>query len=221
MAITKIPDAYRAGFAKIKKLSSTDVEALAAGLDKSPPTGGLKGMVATVYELVPALKKEDAEDIVRTLYSLYVIRGDADIPLTVTISELISAMRATGKESLVLSEEEENGFQNKMGKLLSLNAVAVATKVEQLKADYPKTFYAVKILTDIRPIFTKPEQQPVGGAITHMLKIEYHEEGEHREFYVALDAGDLQKMKTVLQRAEAKESSLKSLIRAANLADHS
>lgn len=219
MAITRIPESFRLGLAKIRKLSSADVEALKAALSKSPPTGGMKGMIATICEQVPALKKDDAEDIARTLYSLYVIRTDADILLAVAISELISAMRASGTEPLMLSEEEEDGFQNKMEMLLSLDAPAVAAKVEQLKVDYPKTFYAAKILTDIRPIFAKPEQRPVGGAITHMLKIEYHEEGKHKEFYVALDAEHLQKLKAVLQRAEAKASSLKSLLKAASLAD--
>lgn len=219
MAITRIPDPYRQGFAKIKKLSSIEVEALVAALEKSSPTGGMKGMISTVCEQIPALKKEDVEDIVRTLYSLYVFRADADSPLTGTISELIGAMRAAGKESLTVSDGEEGEFRDKMAKLFSVNALAVTSKVEQLKSDYAKTFYAAKILTDIRPVFAKPEQRPIGAAITHTLKIEYHEEGEHKEFYIALDAEDLQKLKTVLQRADAKASSLKSLLEAASLAD--
>ena len=219
MAITTIPEQYRTGFAKIRKLSSTDVEAIVAALEKSPPAGGMKEMISTVCERAPGLKKEDVGDIVRTLYSLYFFRADKESPLTEALSELVTAMRATGKESLMLSEDEEKEFQDKMGKLLSLEAIAVASKLEQLRSDYAKTFYTAKILTDIRPIFAKPEQRPVGAAITHTLKIEYHEEGEHKEFYVALDADDLQKMKAVVQRAEAKASSLNALLKASNLAD--
>lgn len=219
MAITTIPATYREGFAKIRKLSPEHVEALAAALDKSPPTGGLRGMISAVSGQVSGLKKLDAEDIVRTLYSLYVVRAAADTPLAETISELVSAMRATGRESLILSEDEEPEFQQKMSKLLSRNAVAVASKVEQVKSDYAKTFYAAKILTDIRPVFAKPDQLPVGAAINHTLRIEYHEEGEHKEFYVALDAEDLQKLRAVLQRAEVKASSLKALLKATSLPD--
>jgi predicted RNA-binding protein YlqC (UPF0109 family) len=128
-------------------------------------------------------------------------------------------MRATGNESLILPEEEQNEFQDKMSKLLSLSTLGVASKIEQLREDFAKTFHAAKILTDIRPVFAKPEERPVGAAVTHTLKIEYHEEGEHKEFYVALDAEDLEKLKAVLQRAGAKASSLKSLLKAANLPD--
>lgn len=219
MAITRIPEPFRLGFVKIRKLSSADVEALIAALEKSPLTGGIKGMISIVCDCVPSLRKEDVEDIVRTLYSLYVFRSDTDSTLTGTISDLISAMRATGIESLILTEDEKNEFQDKMSKLLSLSTLGVASKIEQLREDYAKTFHAAKILTDIRPVFAKPEERPVGAAVTHTLKIEYHEEGEHKEFYVALDAEDLQKLKRVLQRAEAKASSLKSLLKAANLAD--
>jgi hypothetical protein len=219
VAITRIPEQYRSGFAKIKKLSHPELEALINALEKSPMGGGLKGIVSTVGEQVPSLKKEDVEQIARTLYSLYVVRADTDIPLSVFISELISAMRATGEGSLPLSEEEKNEFQDRIAKLLSVDTLVVTSKVEQVRSDYAKTFCAAKILTDIRPIFAKPEETPLGVAITHTLKIEYHEGSEHKHFYVALDADDLQKVKKVLQRAEAKASSLRSLLKAANLSD--
>jgi hypothetical protein len=217
--ITRIPEPYRVGFAKIKKLSRGEAESLVAGLEKSPPAGGIKKMIETASGHVPGLKKEDVDDIVRTLYSLYVYRADADTPLPDFISELISAMRVSGKDSLVLPEEEKVEFQDKMTKLLSLDALAVASKVELVRTDYAKTFHGAKILTDIRPIFAKPDQRPVGAAITHTLKIEYHEQGEHKEFYMALDAEDLQKLKAVLQRAEAKASSLRSLLENVRLTD--
>lgn len=221
MAITRIPEQYRLGFAKIKTLSVAEAETLAVALGKSPRSGGLKGMISIVGAQVPSLKKRDVDDIVRTLYSLYVYRADADTPLPGLISELIGAMRATGDKSLMLTEEEEHEFQDKLTRLLSVTDSAVASKAELLRSDYAKTFHSAKILTDIRPIFGKPEEIPIGAAITHTLKIEYHEEGEHKEFYIALDADDLQQMRKVLQRADAKASSLKSLLKNANLPDMS
>ena len=103
--------------------------------------------------------------------------------------------------------------------MLSLKTVSLSSKVQRLRLEYPNTFHDAMVLTDIRPIFDKVEDRPVGGAITHTLKIEYHEVGEHKQFYVALDAEDLQKMKKILQRAEAKESSLKSLLNDASVPD--
>lgn len=219
MPITKIPNKYRAGFEKIKQLSASDAEALVAALKKAPISGGLKGITSAVQEQVTSLSGDDAEDIVRTLYSLYVFRIDSDAPLSEVVPELTSAMRATGEPSLAFSEEDRVRFEKNMSQLLSIDTIAVTTKVSQIKIDYPNTFHDAKILSDVRPIFGKPDEQPVGGAITHTLKIEYHHEGDHKEFYVALDSEDLQRMKAVLQRADAKATSLRLLLKSAGIAD--
>ena len=221
MAITRIPKAYQRGFAKIKELSSSDVEAITASLAKASATstGGLKDLISAVARDMNAMKREDIEGVIKALYSLYVYRVDAETPLSELVSELTHAMLASGEESLALSEEGKGEFENKITKLLSVDTVAVASKVEHLKFEYPNTFRDARILSDIRPIFAKPDERPVGAAITHTLKIEYHGGDEHKEFYVTLDAEDLQKMKKIFERAEAKVSSLRTLLKGANLPD--
>jgi len=218
MAITRIPEPYRSGLAKVRTLSASDVDAMSNALANCPLNGGLKGMIATVCEQAPGLKTDDVEDIVRVLYSLYIYRGDSETPLTSFVPELIKAMRGSGKD-LVLSEEDKSPFQDKITKLLSINAVALAAKAELLRTDYAKAFYDAKIMTDIRPMFTKPEEKPLGAAVTHMLKIEYHEEGDHKNFYIFLDANDLEKLRKVVERAEVKALSLQSMIKSASLID--
>jgi len=221
VAITRIPKAYQRGFAKIKELSSSDVEAITASLAKASATstGGLKDLISAVARDMNAMKREDIEGVIKALYSLYVYRVDAETPLSELVSELTHAMLASGEESLALSEEGKGEFENKITKLLSVDTVAVASKVEHLKFEYPNTFRDARILSDIRPIFAKPDERPVGAAITHTLKIEYHGGDEHKEFYVTLDAEDLQKMKKIFERAEAKVSSLRTLLKGANLPD--
>jgi hypothetical protein len=218
MAITRIPEPYRSGLAKIRGLSASDVDAMSNALADCPLNGGLRGMIASVRARVAALQLDDIEDIVRSLYSLYIYRGDSDTPLSSFVPELIVAMRSSGKE-LVLSEEEKATFQERITKLLSINALAMTSKTEALRDDHDKSFYDAKILTDIRPLFAKPEEKPLGASITHMLKIEYHQEGDHKILYICLDAEDLEVLKKVVQRAEAKASSLQALLKSTNLID--
>lgn len=218
VAITRIPAAFRPGFEKIKKLSSEEVESISEALSKSPLRGGLRGAIVTVSAQVPRLTVEDIEDIVRALYSMYLYRRDSDTSLPKFVSELVAAMRSSGKE-LTLSEDEKGGFQDAISKLLNINTIEIASKAQELRTDYAITFHNAKILTDIRPIFGKPEDRPIGAAITYTLKIEYHERGEHKYFYVAMNADALGKMKKAIQRAELKASSLASFIRAASLSD--
>jgi hypothetical protein len=219
VAITRIPKVYRAGFAKIRKLLPSEVDAITASLEKASATGAarVKDLISVVASDVKTLKREDVEDVVKALYSLYVFRADAELPLPTFISDLTGAMLASGEESLAVPEQGKAEFENKMTKLLSLDKVAVASKIEHLKFEYPNTFHDARILSDIRPIFAKPDERPVGAAITHTLKIVYHVDDGHKEFYVTLDAEDLQKMKKILERAEAKVSSLRSLLKTADL----
>ena len=129
------------------------------------------------------------------------------------LSDLTSAMQASGRSELALSETERIDFEKRLNKLLSVKSLLISSKVERLRLDYAATLHDAKILSDIRPIFDKPDERPVGCAISHTLEIEYHESGEHKEFYVVLDDEDLQKMKRIVQRAEAKAVSLKALLK--------
>ena len=219
MAISTVPAGYRLGFSKIKRLRPADFEAVATALENSPMVGGLKELASAVLQQVPSLKRNDIELILRSLFSLSVFLADEETPLSENLSSLSSAMQATGNTDLALSEDEKVEFERRLDRLLRINAVSVAAKVQRLRLDYSNIFEDAKILTDVRPIFDKPENRPIGCAIAHVLRITYHEGGGHKEFYVALDADDIQSVKKVLERAEAKASSLKSVLQAAALPD--
>jgi len=219
ISITTIPAPYRTGFAKIKSLSPTDLDSIVTALEKAPTAGGLKGLTSAVVQQVPTLKRQEIESILRTLFSLSLLITDEDTPLSENLSSLSSAMQASGNPNLTLSDQEKVEFEKRLERLLRINAVTIASKVQRLGLEYPNTFHDAMILTDMRPVFDKPEERPVGCTISHTLRIAYHEGGEHKEFYVMLDADDLQTMKKVLQRAETKASSVKSVLKSANLPD--
>lgn len=219
VAITTIPAPYRQGFARIKKLTASELDSLVGALQKTQPAGRVKEITSVVIKQVPNLNRADVESILRTLYSLCIFVSDEETPLSEHLSELTTAMQASGRPELALSENEKIDFEKRLNKLLSIKAVIISFKIESLRQDYQNTLHDAKILSDIRPIFDKPEERPVGCAIAHTLEIEYHEAGEHKEFYVVLDNDELQKMKRIIQRAETKATSLKSLLKASGLPD--
>lgn len=188
-------------------------------LESAPVAGGLKGLTSAVVQRVPTLKRQEIENILRTLFSLSVLVTDEETPLSENLSSLSSAMQASGNPNLALSEDEKVEFETRLERLLKINTVKIASKVQRLGLEYPNTFHDAMILTDMRPVFDKPEERPVGCTISHTLRIAYHEGGEHKEFYVMLDANDLQSMKKVFERAEAKASSVRSILKVANLPD--
>jgi hypothetical protein len=219
VSITTIPAPYKAGFAKIKKLPPETFDSIVATLENAPLVGGLKGLTSAVLQNVPTLKRSDVESVLRTLFSLSVLVTDEDTPLSENLSTLTSVMQASGDPNLALTEQEKIEFERRLERLIKIRAVSIVSKVQRIGLEYPNTFHDAMILTDMRPVFEKPEDRPVGCVVSHTLQITYHEGGEHKDFYVMLDADDLETMKKVLQRAEAKASSLTSFLKAANLPD--
>jgi hypothetical protein len=80
-------------------------------------------------------------------------------------------------------------------------------------------FCSARILSDLRPVFQEPPTAASASVIIHNLQIGFHDSGtgDHKEFYVALDAGDLDILKKIIVRAEQKTASLKAILAKANV----
>ena len=215
--ITRIPDRYRAGLAKINALPIEKVEAIAAGLGKASVTSR-KELIAAV-ELASQQSTEDSEAVVTSLQSLYIFKASAESSVTQFIPVLIGAMQSSGIKGLAVSDDAKPVLVKKLTLLLSLSSLERVSKIEQLKADHQSIFYDAKILTDLRPLFDQPKEQPIGAIVTHTLKIICHDAGEHKELYFSLDAEDILTLKKIAERAADKMSSLQALLKSANIPD--
>jgi hypothetical protein len=84
------------------------------------------------------------------------------------------------------------------------------SKALTIFTDYQRTLHGANILTDMRYVFrSEPEQEPYGAVIAHLLKLSYHEDGGHKEFFVTMDDRDITRLKAVLERAKAKAATLR------------
>ncbi len=110
--------------------------------------------------------------------------------------------------------EEWAAFTNDLATLLGLDgSLGVTAKVVDVRYEYGSVFCSARILTDIRPVFgSDPARSPLAAAIVHTLRITHHAGESHEDFYVALDAEDLRKLRDQIDRAVKKESSLKAII---------
>jgi hypothetical protein len=217
LTITRIPDRYRAGLAKINALPIEKVEAIAAALGKASVTSR-KELIAAV-EQASEQGSEDAEAVVTSLQSLYIFKASAESPVTQFVPVVIGAMQSSGIKELVVSDDAKPVLATKLTLLLSLSSLERFSKIQQIKADHQSIFYDAKILTDLRPLFDDPKEQPLGAIVTHTLKIICHEAGEHKELYFSLDAEDIRTLQKIAERAADKMSSLQVLLKSANIPD--
>ncbi len=124
--------------------------------------------------------------------------------------QVVDAARDLGKPDDVDFE----AFQRDLEQLLRCDdSLGVTAKVAEVRREYGHVYCSARILTDIRPVFGEdPAQAPLAGAIVHTLRVTYHETSGHKDFHVALDAADLRELRTLVDRAIKKETSLKGEI---------
>lgn len=218
LTIKGIPERYQSGLEVIVSLSADKAAAAAEALGKIEPSRGTDALVSAV-EQATGIPTEKAESVIVALRSLYVLRASSEAEVPELVTKLTNAMLRGGKKALHVPEQEKGNLVTKLTRLLSLESMGTFSKIEQLKSDYSSVFYDAKILTDLRPVFDKPEQPPVGAIIGHTLKIVCHDGVEHKELYFALDFEDILMLKKMIERAEAKMTSLKTFIKTTNLVD--
>lgn len=205
-----IPDPYTASLAEFLRLAPQELAAFLGALREEKPTLEASALARSL-EARLSLGGTKVQDIVRLLASLYIARDPIEEEVGEFVAALRTAAESSGKEELQTADWES--YQSAIIEALSSDtALAVAAKAAGVMSDHARVFCHARILTDLRPIFESDvEQAPAALVTIHTLKIVYHEEGVHREFFVAMDGRDAGQLSALLDRAFKKENSLKAL----------
>ncbi len=151
------------------------------------------------------------------LTSLYRVRVRANASLQQLAEDVCEALRAEG----VMPGEREEQFKDRLATILAVEALSVvATKAQELRTEFERTFCDARIITDMRPVFGgNVEDAPTAMIIVHTLKLGYHDtnSSEHKELFIALDNEDMGKLAEQLVRASKKEKTLKTRLEAAGI----
>lgn len=215
----KIPKRYREGVFKISQLDSRTVEEMCKVLNSTvtPSTGGPQRAMATALTSLSDANRTDFAKIADSLLALYGVKAAVDVSLEDFVGDIAEAMESLEEERYRVPEEQGASFREKLQKLLGAEAFTLSSKAQDLQTDDERTFCRARILTDLRPVFgANIEEGPKGIVIVHLLKLGFHqtssEAKHHDEFYISLDADDLQTLKKVIERAEAKARILRSAV---------
>ncbi|MGD1156428.1 MAG: hypothetical protein ABSA41_11420 [Terriglobia bacterium] len=213
-----VPSKYVAGMSAIIALSEDSVEELIAALSKIATSINLKAITSETAANVKSISKQDVGRIVRAIVSLYAARsysGNPPVPVDEFVDDLLQALGESGRKELQFPPQDKERIKARFGRLLNVEAFIVGAKALNLQYEHGNTFCAVRILTDARPVYGQdPKLPPKTVVIIHTLKVSYHQESSAalKEFYVAMDAEDISKLKDALDRAQSKAVSLKSLL---------
>lgn len=228
LARLSIPARHRAALSSIQSLSDDSVRQIRAMLDQAQAAMGRAvtkkaGDSMDPDEIVTALQTSGAQvpiknltEVLEAVFSLYVVKSRRDISPDQFVSDVCDAMERI-EPAQRIERRDRDEYARKLLTLLNANSFAVVTKAIDLATEDERTFCQARILTDLRPVFGENVQDgPKAMVVVHLLKLDFHQQGnarDHGEFYVSLNAAELNELKQVIERAEAKAKSLSPFLK--------
>ena len=112
-----------------------------------------------------------------------------------------------------ISQEAKEVLKKRLSSLLDMKVIAICAKAFTLAVADESPFGDVRIVSDVRPIFSGADTQLefTGSLIVHHLVIEVGSPGD--DLYCALTTADLLKLKRTVERAIEKDKRLRSVLR--------
>jgi hypothetical protein len=173
---------------------------------------GLK--LATDLKDVEGASTQTIVSIARTLFALHaVLLSGSKTAASEAATDVVQGLIADG--NFTQPQEGWKRFTERLATLLGSDTVALTAKAGAVAYETPRHTQGFRILTDARPIFgDNLEDGPKAYAILHTLQIIYFEEaGDSKEWFISVDAEDLDFLESIVKRARAKEVSLRAALK--------
>jgi len=185
----------------------------------SPPSSSFGPSVNRLLALMQDFKPEDIYSLLSATVSMTSVMQLRNLGPEQFVESILNGMADT--EDGQLTAQEIKVVWSRLPSLLSLKSgVGMVSKVYSVYADHDRIYRDSRILTDIRPVFTgSPDEDPSQFVLIHMLKIVFQQDGATKESFFAMDSADIEGLGEVLDRARAKSSTLKKLLKEKNLTE--
>jgi hypothetical protein len=208
----QIPEEDIAPIGILKAMPRASVEAFVKALKTVPPTVDTDEIAQRISSQVPSIPPAELERVLDALYGLYFIRELSGVKRETFLQDFIDGIQNV--PVLAVEAKEVDKLREKFAKLLDIGIFNLLSKAKRLQRDGERLYCDAKIISDIRPVFgAKPTDRPTGAVVTHTLKLGYHEGGEHKEFHIILDLVDLDLLTSIVNRALAKDTTLRGLLK--------
>jgi hypothetical protein len=217
MALT-IPERHKTGLIKLLRLPDNLIDQMISAFEGVTPKFFPEALSVDVISKVKEVSSADLIEIINALLSLNSHRVHADMSPEELAGEVVGAMLETGIEDIQLSKDNQEAFKQRLIRFFNIEPLLIASKATDVLQSHENVFCGARILTDVRPVFgSDPSVAPNAAVMVHMLNLSYHHEGQLKELYIAMDTLDIEVLREVLDRADLKSQSLKSLIKRAGV----
>lgn len=211
MAEFPVPTRYRSAILALAKLDSGIVSAVASALDARAGSASADSITEAI-ESVGELPGTDAGALSEALLALSLQR----IFRQWDVNQLADSVSRSG--DLEIQDDARPRLAEALTRLLSRSTLTVAAKAADLMTEHEHRFFQSRIVTDIRPVFEDNiDAAPTGALLTGSIRIDYFARREFRTMYFGIDEENLKELRTSVDRALNKLSTLESFLESANM----
>jgi hypothetical protein len=200
-------------FGQIAEPQAADLEKVYSGLEnRLEPVDSL---------LAHALPHVPDVDVARTLIEQIITINQFSSHVGMNVEDFIDSQIREFSKTLDLEGSLADQLSlslSRLEKLASLQVFQLASKAIELTYDRDNLLQRTRIMTDVRPLFTKDGVEIEGAVVAHTLRISFDSAGSDCEMSLALDDTDLRQLISDCERALIKaETAREKLCEAANI----
>ena len=209
-----VPLRYAPGFKALATQTEPAFEALRGALEQADPSA----YAATVARRVQAGHPDghSVRPIVQALLSAEAVRQQQQL------SPLDAARALADADGIDLPADSRGVLRDRLSQLLGARALDVSVRAGSMGEADAHLFLRATIVPTIRPILPEGDlAASVDTLVLHKLSIEFHDAPSHQDqvFLVALDRGDMVRLRDTLQRAIDASAKVSALLNRAGMVD--
>ncbi len=219
MPLITPPQSDRKAILALAQLSEESFSALRTAMLSAQKTSDRAELAAEIAATATTIDPKVVLSVFKCLFNMESVRADKSTGITDFVVNVVEGTIVA--DSPAFSESEGRTAAERITQLLVADGpVSFVAKVQDIMTDHQRVFCSCRVLTDIRPVFLEDVAvHPKEVVIIHTLKITYHENGDHKEYYIALDNADVDKMINALERAASKGKTITALLATAKISD--
>lgn len=206
-----VPDRDRKALSELGSLSHDRLHALIEALKQARPALLIRQLAARVA-LAAAMSESEASKIIRLVARMSYVRTRNNLSIQAFVDRVCEVAFGKDQEPQI-SPDVQAILKDYLRQLLSINPLYITGKALEIMHDNQHTLCESRVITDLRTVFDL-DGKPAAAMAVHMLRISYHEgllDSDRKQIVVSLDSEDVRELKSILDRAEAKEGMIKDI----------
>jgi hypothetical protein len=219
MAQLQIPQSQEPALERIVALTDAEFGQLLSALGDAAPTLHMEAWAKTLSPKI-GLDEKSAFQVLELLGTLYRTRTMFGQTVERFAHGVCEALRSSENLKLRPADGDWERLHQRFVSVLGLDrSLGITAKAIDVMVKSQNIFQGARILTNLRPIYGEDVTLPPGaGVIVHEILIMHFADGcQSKTSHFAADVLDLQRLRDVIDRAIAKEESLKACITKAGM----